>query len=100
MCGIFGVVNYQLNEVKTPYDMSCVQAVLHRGPDEGGSPGQNADSLARQRQALHRRADRVSHPERGARLLQRQPRQLLRQLRRRRNPAKMTRSSRVGTLTK
>lgn len=37
MCGIFGVVNYQLNEVKTPYDMSCVQAVLHRGPDEGGN---------------------------------------------------------------
>ena len=37
MCGIFGVVNYQLNEVKTPYDMSCVQAVLHRGPDEGGT---------------------------------------------------------------
>ena len=37
MCGIFGVVNYQLNEVKTPYDMNCVQAVLHRGPDEGGN---------------------------------------------------------------
>ena len=37
MCGIFGVVNYQLNEVKTPYDMSCVQAVLHRGPDECGT---------------------------------------------------------------
>lgn len=37
MCGIFGVVNYRLNEVKTPYDMSCVQAVLHRGPDEGGT---------------------------------------------------------------
>ncbi len=37
MCGIFGVVNYHLNEVRTPYDMSCVQAVLHRGPDEGGT---------------------------------------------------------------
>lgn len=37
MCGIFGVVNYRLNEVKTPCDMSCVEAVFHRGPDEGGT---------------------------------------------------------------
>ena len=37
MCGIFGVVNYRLNEVKTPHDMNCVEAVFHRGPDEGGT---------------------------------------------------------------
>ena len=37
MCGIFGVVNYQLNEVKTPFDMDCVKVVFHRGPDEGGT---------------------------------------------------------------
>lgn len=37
MCGLFGVVNYKQIEVKTPYDMNCVQAVLHRGPDEGGT---------------------------------------------------------------
>ncbi|HAX72295.1 MAG TPA: asparagine synthase (glutamine-hydrolyzing) [Firmicutes bacterium] len=36
MCGIFGVVNYALNEVKTPYDTASVQVVEHRGPDEGG----------------------------------------------------------------
>ncbi|CUN13658.1 Asparagine synthetase [glutamine-hydrolyzing] 3 [Turicibacter sanguinis] len=36
MCGLFGVVNYKQIEMKTPYDMSCVQAVFHRGPDEGG----------------------------------------------------------------
>ncbi|MGL4338120.1 MAG: asparagine synthase (glutamine-hydrolyzing) [Turicibacter sp.] len=36
MCGIFGVVNYTRNEVKTPYDVACVSAVAHRGPDEGG----------------------------------------------------------------
>ena len=35
MCGLFGVVNYKQIEMKTPYDMSCVQAVFHRGPDEG-----------------------------------------------------------------
>lgn len=34
MCGMFGVVNYRLNEVKTPCDMRCVEAVFHRGPDE------------------------------------------------------------------
>lgn len=37
MCGIFGVVNYRLNEVKTPHDMNCVEVVFHRGPDEGGT---------------------------------------------------------------
>lgn len=37
MCGIFGVVNYQVSDVKTADDLKCVQAVIHRGPDEGGT---------------------------------------------------------------
>jgi len=36
MCGIFGVVNYRLNELKGPQDALCVEAVQHRGPDEAG----------------------------------------------------------------
>ena len=37
MCGIFGVVNYQVSDVKTADDLKCVQSVIHRGPDEGGT---------------------------------------------------------------
>ena len=36
MCGIFGVVNYRLKELRGPRDALCVEAVSHRGPDEGG----------------------------------------------------------------
>ena len=36
MCGLFGVVNYQINEVRGPQDALAINAVHHRGPDEGG----------------------------------------------------------------
>jgi len=36
MCGLFGVVNYRINELKGPQDAACVEAVKHRGPDEAG----------------------------------------------------------------
>jgi len=36
MCGLFGVVNYRVNEVRGLQDDLCVEAICHRGPDERG----------------------------------------------------------------